>query len=118
MDTAAARVATTGPAEARAFIAMVLSQESEIWRQEVDGGEGASKSKTTTLCVGQLRSDVQWPFSRPAGASSRKMSSPDLDALLAAHAASLSLQGDGRVKDVLTGHILPGRADAVRAYVR
>jgi hypothetical protein len=44
-------------------------------------------------------------------------SSP-LDALLAAHAAHLTLQDDGRVKCGLTGHVLPGRAEEVRAYTR
>ena len=46
------------------------------------------------------------------------MTSPDLDALLASHAAHISLQEDGRVKCGLTGHVLPARAEAVGAYVR
>jgi len=46
------------------------------------------------------------------------MTSPDLDALLAAHASHLSLQDDGRVKCKLTGHVLPGKAEAVGAYIR
>jgi hypothetical protein len=41
---------------------------------------------------------------------------PALDALLAAHAGALSLQDDGRVRDVHTGHTM--KVDAVAAYVR